>query len=182
MAYVTHGAAQARASSHRAGGLAALVLGMLGLLMLAAGAVQVSAVSWSQAATAFAARSWPVAEARILSVSIDEIRIPGPGGVSSELALSASYEFEADGAVVTADRASLADRSGPEDRRLLSVFRRIEFARLTGRTLPAVYDPADPARAFLDPRFPWRDALPRLALAGLFLLVGGQLLARALRR
>lgn len=182
MAYVAHGADHARASSHRAGGLAALILGLLGLLMAGAGTVQLSRVSWNQAATAFAARSWPVAEARILSVAIDEIRVPGPDGVSSELALSVRYEFQANGAVVTAERASLADGSGPEDRRLVSLFRRIEFARLTGRTVPAVYDPADPARAYLDARFPWRDALPRLALGSALLLFGWQLLARALRR
>ena len=182
MAYVSHGAEEGRRASHRGTGLAALVLALFGLVMVGAGAVQVSAVSWNQAATAFAARSWPVAEARILSVAIDEIRIPVPGGVSSELALAVRYEFDADGTLVTAERASLADSSGPEDRRLLSLFRRIEFARLTGRTMPASYDPADPSRAYLDTRFPWRDALPRLALGALFLLFGAQLLARALRR
>lgn len=182
MAYVSHGAEEGRRASHRGTGLAALVLALLGLVMVGAGAAQISGMAWSQAATAFAARSWPVAEARILSVAIDEIRIPGPGGVASELALSVAYEFEAGAAVVSAAGASLADRSGPEDRRLLSLFRRIEFARLTGRTMPAAYDPADPSRAYLDTRFPWRDALPRLGLGALFLLFGAQLLARALRR
>jgi hypothetical protein len=183
MAFVSHGAAYARGRrvAQRAG-FAAVALALIGLALAGAGVVRLAGLPWSQAATSISARSWPVAEARILSASLDEIRVPGRDGMTSELALSVTYEFEAGGRTITGGRASLADRAGLEDRRLLTLYRNAEFGRITGRTMPVAYDPADPPRAFLDASFPWKDALPGFGLGAALLFLGGQLLARAARR
>lgn len=163
-------------------GVAALALLLFGLVLAGAGFFRIAGLPWDQLRTALDARSWPAAEARIVSAELTEILVPGPDGTDSELALSVEYEFEAAGRTVTGSSASLKDRSGPEDRRLVRLFRKAEFARITGGTVPASYDPNDPARAFLDPDLPWKDILPGFGLGVALLLLGGQIAGGAAAR
>jgi hypothetical protein len=179
MAYISHDAGYAGKRRPATASLAAIGLALFGLTLGIAGAARLAGLPWNHVSTSLSARFWPVAEARILSAALDEVRIPTPQGLTSELALVVKYEFETDGRTVLADGASLDDRSGAEDRRLLSLYRRVEFARLTGRTMPVAYDPAAPSRAFLDTRLPLMDVLPGLGLGALLLVLGGQFVARA---
>jgi hypothetical protein len=93
--------------------------------------------------------------------------------------LFVAYEFQVAGEAFTGHRASLSDRAQPHDRELMTLYRRLNFARLTGRTVPAAYDPRDPAQALLDTGFAWKPALLQagfgaVAIAlGLALLTGG---------
>lgn len=182
MAYISHDAGHAGNNRPAHANLAPTGLALLGLALLVIGAVRLAGLPWNDVATSLSARFWPVAEARILSASLQEVRVPTPTGVKSELALAVEYEFEAEGRTVSATGASVADRSGSEDRRLLSLYRRIEFARVMERPMTASYDPAEPARAFLDVRLPWKDLLPGLGFGALYLVLGGQFLARAAER
>ena len=180
MISISYGTAHAgRRRTARQASATAIVLTLVGLTLTGAGLIRLAGLPWHEAATSLSARFWPAAEARILSASIGEARKPGEK--NSALTLSVEYEFETAGGTFVGTSASLADNSDMEERRLLLLFRRIEFARVTGRSMPVVYDPADPSRAFLDTSIPWRDTLPRLALGMVFLFFGGPFLTRAVR-
>lgn len=147
------------------------VLALIGALLAALGAAALKSVPWETARLHQAVRSWPVAQAKVLSVSIAEQRAPGPnGGIVSELVLTASYEFDVAGETRFGNRAGLSDRAAPHDRDLKTLYRKLDFARITGRSVPVRYDPGDPGHAYLDTSFAWREAV-LLAVLGLTLLV-----------
>ena len=148
----------------------------LGLFLLALGGLFLATINWNGARLHLAARAWPVAQARVLSVSLAEERISGDRGVETELVLKASYEFEVDGERFVGSRIRLSDRARPHDRELMALFGRLNFARLTDRTVPVSYDPVDPAHALLDTGFSWKPAALRAGL-GLVALSLGLVLA-----
>lgn len=145
--------------------------------LFALGGTFLATIHWNEARLHLAARSWPVAQASVLSVSLAEERTSGDRGVETELVLRASYEFEVDGERFAGDRIRLSDRAKPHDRELMALFGRLNFARLTDRTVLVSYDPADPARAMLDIGFSWKPAALRagfgLAALSLGLVLAG---------
>ena len=141
---------------------------IIGMALAIASFALLTSVPWRQAATHMEARAWPTAEATIVSATLFEDRLPHGEGFVSELVLSVAYEFEADGERRTGHSASLSDRAEPGDRRLRRLYHRLVFARVTGRTVPAHYDPGNPDRAYLETSFAWRPAI----LKGLLGLVG----------
>jgi hypothetical protein len=160
----------------------ALALGVLATLLFAAAVLSMARVPFDQLANHLEARSWPVAPAHIVSVSLSrELEYRGER-LEPRLRLAVAYEFEAEGRSFRAHSASIEDVAAPHERRLQLLFRRIDFARITGRTMPASYDPIDPESAFLDASMPWgpvfRHGLSGLALA----LAGAAALVAASRR
>jgi len=181
MAYISHSAGRIGGRRPLRAGLVLVVLALLGAALAGLGSARLARLPWDQMATSISVRFWPVAEARVLSAAITEVRTGAPGG-GSEMLLSVSYEFDTPAGLVTASGAGLADRSAPEDRRLLALYRRAEFARMTGHPLPVYYSRSDPTRAYLDASLPWRTMLPDLFFGAVFLYFGAQFLARAAER
>jgi hypothetical protein len=173
------GAAHGRRTAPRAG---RLVSALFGAGLAAYGAANINVLPWSETATAVAAKSWPVAEAHVVSAALDEIAVPTPDGVGIERSLSVAYEFKVDGQAFAGSSASLNDRGSADDRRLLALFRKAEFARITGRTLPVAYDPHRPSRAYLQAAVPWGRLLPGLARGAAAFLMAGWFFARAFAR
>lgn len=128
------------------------------------------------------ARSWPVAEARVVSVTLAQDHQSDGRAMQAEHVLHVAYEFEVDGDRVSASRASLSDRAPAPDRQLMRLYVRLNFARLTGRTVPAHYDPSDPANALLDIGFDWKPVILRLATAFAAIVFGLVILAERTRR
>lgn len=173
-----------RARSNRVGKRSGVaVFAMAGAVLAILGAVILATVPWQQMVWHLQARSWPVVEARILSVSLVEERYADPrgNGFSSELVLSAAYEFEVAGNIHAGYAASLSDRADPHDRRLRMLYGKLLFAKVTGRTVPVFHDPEEPEYAYLDIDFAWRQALLRGGLGFGFVLAGLCLLAVPLR-
>lgn len=168
VSFGTAGAVRSRAA--RWPGMAVFIF--IGAAFAAAGAAVLAGLPWQEARLHLAARSWPVADATILSVSLHEERRPGPHGVEEQLVLSVVHTFEVDGIAFTGRRAGLSDRAAPHDRDLKTLFRRLDFARLTGRTVPVSYDPDDPAHAYLDIGFAWRPAALKGGLGLAAVLLG----------
>ena len=165
-----------RSRSAGRGGVAIVVC--LGLLILVLGVAVFAQAPWRQAAAHLAARSWPTAEATILSISLKQ----EPGQAASELVLSVGYEYEVGDAVFAGSRASLADRSDIDDRRLKTLYRKLVFAKVTGKTMPASYDPVNPASAFLDLSFDWKSGLLFAGLGIALIVVGFAIISSPLRR
>jgi hypothetical protein len=149
---------------------AAAIWASLGLLLLATGLTMLDKVAWGEASAHLAARNWPVADATVMSVSLDEI--PGEGSAVPTLQLSVLYTFDLGDERIEGTRAGLSDVGDLHDRRLKALYGRLQFARVTGRTLPVFYDPAEPALAYLDTDFAWKDSFLNAGL-GLALMVGG---------
>lgn len=164
------GARAARTPNRPAAMLAAALAGVL-LLALAAGAL--ARLPWQAVRASLDAQAWPLAQATIRSVSLSERSyMPAGGeGPARELVLDVAYTFEVDGIVHEGRRASFADRARPHDRRLRTLYSRLNFAFVTGRTVAVAYDPEEPANAVLDTGFGWRD----VAIDGGLGLAGGLL-------
>jgi len=158
------------------------VAALFGVGLAAYGAAKIDPLPWNEVAAAFVASSWPVAEAYVTRAALDEIVVPGQGGLVTERQLSVSYEFERDGQLVTATTASPNDRGPVDDRRLLALFRKAEFARITGHPVAVSYDPEEPTRAYIEAGIPWGRLLPDLAWGTLAFLMAGSFFARALAR
>jgi hypothetical protein len=174
-----------RAAREGGGGflrLRALALGVLAALLFAAAVLSLSRVPFDQLANHLKASRWPAAPAHIVSVSLSrELEYRGER-LEPRLRLAVAYEFEAEGRSIRAHSASIEDVAAPHDRRLQLLFRQIDFARITGRTMPASYDPTDPEHALLDVSMPWgpvvRHGLSALALA----MAGAAAMTAAARR
>lgn len=148
---------------------------LIGMALALVSFALLASVPWRQAATHMEARAWPSAEATIVSATLFEDRLPRGEGFVSELVLSVAYEFEVDGEQRTGHAVSLSDRAEPGDRRLRRLYHRLVFARVTGRTVPAHYDPDNPDRAYLETSFAWRPTLLK-GLLGLVGMIAGLLL------
>lgn len=148
---------------------------VIGVALAIASFALLTSVPWRQAATHLEARAWPSAEAAIVSVTLFEDRLPRGEGFVTELVLSAVYEFEAAGELRAGHAASLSDRGEPGDRRLRRLYHRLVFASVTGRTVPAYYDPENPDQAYLETSFAWRPTLLK-GLLGLVGMIAGLLL------
>lgn len=148
-------------------------LALLAVALLTAGlaAATVAGVDWDDVATYREARHWPRVPADILTVSLERRVDPAAGGMVQVLVLSGTYAYEVDGRRYEGDRVSLRDSSEMHDRHLQSLYARLNFARLTGRPLPAVHDPGQPGRAFIDITVDWGGIIERLALAAALLLI-----------
>lgn len=157
-----------------AGRMAACALaGAFGCLLALAGSHQLAPLPWGEAATALRVATWPVAEARVTAARLDEAPVAARGGVVAEWRLSLAYEYEVDGRRFAGGQGSLTDRAPADDRRLVSLYRRAEFSRITGSPLAVSYDPAGPGRAYVEAAVPWALLLPGLAKgAALFLAAG----------
>lgn len=181
MAFISHDVGRA-ANRLYSGRVSAVCLGLLGMVLLGAGALPLAALPWRQVESALVARTWPVAEARIISVALEEVRTPTPRGPQTDIALRAEYEFETPNGLVVATRVGLAERAPEEDRHLLSIYRKVEFARQTGHAMMASYNPARPADAYLDISLPWIAMVPRIGLGLVVMFFGASWLARAGRQ
>lgn len=148
-----------------------------GALLLALVAGALARLPWEAMRTGIDARNWPSAQAAIRSVSLSERSYMSAEGAAQELALDVVYVYEVDGVVHEGRRASFADRAAPHDRRLRTLYSRLNFALVTGRAVEVAYDPRDPSVAVLDTGFEWRgvalDAGLGIAggLLGLWLLL-----------
>jgi hypothetical protein len=157
-----------------AGRTAAMAVAVaFGCLLALAGSRQLAPLPWGETAAALRVATWPVAEAKVTAAHLGEVAVPGRGGLETELRLSLAYEYEVGGRSFTGGQGSLADRAPDDDRRLVSLYRRAEFARITGDPLAVFYDPAAPERAYVEAAVPWARLLPGLAKgAALFLAAG----------
>lgn len=162
--------------------LGRVVSALFGAALAAYGAANVDTLPWGEAATAIAAQAWPVAQASVETAAIHEIAVPTANGVQIGLSLSLAYTFEVDGRTVHATTASLNDQGAAYDRRLVALYRRAAFSRITGRTLPVAYDPDEPSRAYLQVSVPWGRLLPGLGLGLAAFLMAGWFFSRAFPR
>jgi hypothetical protein len=96
--------------------------------------------------------------------------------------LSVGFDLVVKGQTISGTSASPNDRGAADDRRLLALFRKAEFARITGHALPVTYDPAEPSRAYLQAAVPWSRLLQGLALGAAAFLMAGWFFARAVAR
>lgn len=162
---------------------AAIAAAVAGALMMALGAGVAARLPWQALGEHVEARSWPVAEASIRSVSLSQRSYaPVTGDApATGLVLAVAYEYDVDGTVREGRRASFADRAGPHDRRLKTLYSRLNFALVTGRTVPVSYDPGDPGNAVLDTGFDWRQVAPAAGV-GLAAFLLGLRLALSARR
>lgn len=142
-----------------------------GFLLAALGAAMIVSLPWSEALQYRAARDWPVAQATILDLKLSELHYADARGTGfvSELALNVTYQFEVAGETVTGTRASFADRTSIDERKLRVLYGRLNFARLMGRTVTVAYHRDDPAIAYLHRGFDWNKAAWR---GGLGVLAG----------
>lgn len=137
----------------------ALVQFVAGAALAGFGAVLLWMLPWEDAMRHLEARHWPTTQARIVSISLtEESHAEGGGQPASQLVLSVIYEYEVAGALHTGYRASLNDHSDVLDRRLRGLYGRLNFARVTQRTVSVAYDPNAPEQAFLDRNFDWNAA------------------------
>lgn len=144
----------------------ALVQLVAGAALAGVGAVLLWMLPWEDATRHLEARHWPTTQARIVSVSLlEESHMDGGERPASQLVLSVIYEYEVAGTSYTGYRASLNDRSDVLDRRLRSIYGRLNFARVMQRTVPVAYDPHAPEQALLDREFDWNAAAWRGGIA-----------------
>lgn len=165
------GEARKAHGSRRLGAVFAFVAGAL---MMALGAGVVAHLPWQAVGEHLEARSWPVTQASIRTVSL----LQDEGG----LTLAVSYQFEANGETHEGHRASFEDRATLHDRRLKTLYSRLNFALLTGRTVPVLYDPQEPANAVFDVGFNWQRIVPRACVGFATLLLGLRLVLSRPRR
>jgi len=165
-----------------AGRMAGVLAAALGAVLSFAGAGQLEPMPWGEAAAAMRVAAWPVAEARVTDARLDEVPVPARGGTVAELRLSLTYEYEVDGRRFAGGAGSLADRAPADDRRLVALYRRAAFARITGGPLAVSYDPAAPERAYVEASVPWARLLPGLAKGAALFLAAGWLFALAFPR
>lgn len=152
---------------------ATAVAAALGCLLALAGSRHVAPLPWDEAATALRVATWPQVEAKVTAASLDEAVVPGPAGMAAEWRLSLAYEYRVDGRDFAGGQGSLTDRAPAGDRRLMALYRRAEFARITGGPFAVSYDPAAPERAYAEASMPWARLLPGLAEGiALFLAAG----------
>lgn len=156
---------------------------LVGALMMALGAGSAARLPWQAAAEHLEARSWPVGQASIRSVSLSQRNHAPRGGEApgTGLALSVAYDYAVDGTVHAGSRASLADEAGPDDRRLKTLYSRLTFALVTGRPVSVSYDPRRPGNAVLDTGFDWWRIVPGLGFGLAVFLLGLRLALSALR-
>jgi hypothetical protein len=129
------------------------------------------------------ARSWQSTDATISSVRLtEESHVAADRAVQTELILSVTYTYEVDGRSYEGHRAALVDRSDLHDRDLRTLYGKLNFARMTGRTVPVVYDPHASALAYLDTNFDWSAVAVRSSLGVLALGWGLSLFAAMARR
>lgn len=153
---------------------AAALAAFFGSLLLALAAGTAARLPWDDLRLHIAARAWPAAQATIRSVSLSERSyLAGPDGeLASRLVLAVAYDYEVAGVAYEGRVASLDDTGEPHDRRLKTLYTRLNFALVTERPLPAFHDPRAPALAVLDAGFDrWRMARDG-ALSALGGLVG----------
>lgn len=156
----------------------AAIYALIGLIIAGLGAAVLSNLPWKAGLVHIETRDWPTVPAQIISVSLRA----DTGGIEAGLALDVVYRFEVDGAVIDGSRASYADVAPRHDRRLRGLYQRLDFARITGRTVAVAYDPKNPASAYLDRGFDWRAVAPRAGIGLAGLLFGLFLMVRPLRR
>lgn len=163
---------------------AAMLLALAGALLLALAASTAARLPWQAMRANLEARHWPAASGSIRAVSLSErSSMPAEGGEPArELVLDVVYAFEADGVVHEGRRASFADRAGPHDRRLRTLYSRLNFALVTGRPVEVAYDPRHPGGAVLDRGFVWQGAALDGGVALFAGLLGLWLAAAPLRR
>lgn len=135
-----------------------LVQLVAGIALAVLGAVLLWMLPWADARQHLEARHWPTTEARIVSVSLVEERHAEGGEPASQLVLSVIYDYEVAGTHYTGYRASLDDRSDVLDRRLRTIYGRLNFARLMQRPVSVAYDPQAPEQSLLDRAFDWKSA------------------------
>ncbi|MCO5146655.1 MAG: DUF3592 domain-containing protein [Aquamicrobium sp.] len=176
--------AQANRASGRQAALAlAALLALAGSLLLALAAGAAAKLPWEELRLNLAARSWPEAQASIRSVSLFErSHVAGPQErLVTELVLTVAYDYEVDGVQHEGRAASFAETGKPHDRRLRTLYSRLNFALVTGRSVPVFYDPHAPAEAVLDRSFDRRPMMVDGGCAALGVLLGLTLLASSLR-
>lgn len=165
----------------RAMGAAMTVAGLaLGCGLTVAGMLQVDRLPWGEAATALRVATWPTAEATVTIARLDEVAIPARGGAVPELRLRVAYDYEVRGQRFDGTRASPADRARADDRRIVAIYRRAEFARITGKPIEISYDPARPNQAYIEALMPWNRMLPGLCKGAALVLLAGWCFSLAL--
>lgn len=161
----------------------AALLALAGSLLLALAAGAAAKLPWEELRLHLVARSWPEARASIRSVSLSErSSIAGPRQrLVTELVLTVAYDYEAGGVPHEGRAASFADTGEPHDRRLRRLYSRLNFALVTGRSVPVFYNPHVPAEAVLDRSFDRRPMMVDGGIAALGALLGVTLLGSSLR-
>ena len=162
---------------------AAVPSALAGAALLVLAAVAGALLPWAELRLHLEARAWPVTEATLRSVSLSHGRhAPADAEArTGDLVLAVVYDYEVDGTVHEGRRASFADRAGPHDRRLKTLYSRLNFALVTGRPVPVSYDPDVPETAVLDAGFDRWRVVPGLVLGLGALLFGLRFSFAALR-
>lgn len=155
----------------------ALVGAALLLLALAATA----RLPWAELRLHLDARTWPAADAAIRSVSLFERGTAGAGS-ERELVLAVAYDYEVDGVLHHGHMASFRDVAAPHDRRLRTLYSRLNFALVTGRPMPVFYNPRSPGQAVFEHDFEPVAMARNGLLAGASGVLGLFLVSASLRR
>lgn len=172
-----------RAPGRQAALALAALLALAGALLLALAAGATAKLPWEELRLHLSARSWPEGQASIRSVSLSErSHVAGPRErLVTELVLTVAYEYEVGGVAREGRAASFADAGEPHDRRLRTLYSRLNFALVTGRSVPVFYDPDAPAGAVLDRSLDSRQMMIDGGRAALVGLLGVMLLGSSLR-
>ncbi len=155
----TAGLAAPRGRNDPAGGrpltAMAVLAALAGALLLALAAGTAARLPWDDLRLHLDARAWPSVPASIRSVSLAaRSRVSGQdAGPASELVLAVTYEYEVAGVVHQGRMASFADLGERHDRRLKTLYSRLNFALVMGRPLSAFHNPDRPEQAVLDRSF-----------------------------
>lgn len=161
-----------------------MLTALAGGLLLALSIAAMSRLPWADWRLHLDARSWPQAQATIRSVSLSE-RIDAAGAAErpgTELVLAVIYDYEVEGVAHEGRAASFDDTAAAHDRRLKTLYSRLNFALVTGRPVAVFYDPAMPGRAVVDISVEGRRVAAGGGLAALGAALGLWLLLSPLRR
>ena len=139
--------------------LRGIVLGLLGLGLLAGGGFLISEV-WS----ALRGQSWPKAEAKVeASQVLQEVRTRG----GPQFRIKLNYRYTVDGKAYTGERFNNRNNYLSGEGQARSVAQ----AYPQGARCEVFYNPNDPAEAVIDPSVTWHT-WGRLALGAVGLLLG----------
>lgn len=155
-------------SSARSGYLAALLLGLIGLGLLAGCAGVVRLFAFDVIPTYLAARQWPSTSGQLEDVALRHVSATEARSSGESWQLRVRYRYRVDGHDYHGERAGLRDRAGRYNSGALrALHRRLDMAWTQKRDVVVRYAPDDPQRALLDLRLPGSQ----LWVGGLLLVV-----------
>lgn len=128
------------------------------------------------------ASSWVPTEASVVAIDLMTRSGTGPRGRSTSTTLSAKYEYQWDGGVVSADGISPFNSIECFVSYKRKIAERLRTARAKGETVTCYVNANSPGEAFLNREFRWMPVLIVLAIGMLFTGVGFRLVRQQSNR